>query len=459
MEKQKSEITEKLCFIITILMMCICANCHLFAAQAELFGLAPEGGRVRFQWYALAAIVFILANILPFYSRKPFPNRRMKVCNHGVKCLKIFGISTVVSVVCHIAAASSLFPGQWKTWLISAVICFCLEAILFWNGMISVYVTSLQLGIRTRVIGVVCGFIPIAHLIMLFRIIRITGEEVRFETEKHRINIERRERQICHTKYPILLVHGVFFRDSNRLNYWGRIPEELAKNGAEIYYGNQQSALPVADSAAELAERIRAILKETGCGKLNVIAHSKGGLDIRYAIAKEGMGPYIASVTTINTPHRGCEFADYLLTKIPIPTQQKIAGAYNAALRKFGESPDFLAAVHDLAAKKCRANFDTLPLPEGIYCASVGSKLNRATDGKFPLNLSYHLVKYFDGPNDGLVGEPSFRWGESYRFLTTPGRRGISHGDMIDLNRENIPGFDVREFYVQLVYDLKERGL
>ena len=27
--------------------------------------------------------------------------------------------------------------------------------------------------------------------------------------------------------------------------------------------------------------------------------------------------------------------------------------------------------------------------------------------------------------------------------------RGISHGDMIDLNRENIRDFDVREFYVR----------
>lgn len=37
-------------------------------------------------------------------------------------------------------------------------------------------------------------------------------------------------------------------------------------------------------------------------------------------------------------------------------------------------------------------------------------------------------------------------------------RRGISHGDMIDLNRENIPGFDVREWYVQLVQRLKRKG-
>ena len=38
------------------------------------------------------------------------------------------------------------------------------------------------------------------------------------------------------------------------------------------------------------------------------------------------------------------------------------------------------------------------------------------------------------------------------------GRWDISHGDVVDLNRENIRGFDVREFYVKLVADLKRRG-
>ena len=52
-----------------------------------------------------------------------------------------------------------------------------------------------------------------------------------------------------------------------------------------------------------------------------------------------------------------------------------------------------------------------------------------------------------------------FPWGENYTLLTVKGNRGISHGDMIDLNRENIKGFDVREFYVQLVSDLKNRNL
>ncbi len=58
----------------------------------------------------------------------------------------------------------------------------------------------------------------------------------------------------------------------------------------------------------------------------------------------------------------------------------------------------------------------------------------------------------------GLVGVESFQWGANYQLLKVDGKRGISHGDMIDLNRENIPGFDVREFYVQLVFKLKAQA-
>ncbi len=94
----------------------------------------------------------------------------------------------------------------------------------------------------------------------------------------------------------------------------------------------------------------------------------------------------------------------------------------------------------------------------GVFYQSVGSRLARARGGRFPLNFTHMLCRHFDGPNDGLVGERSFPWGSAYKFLTLPSTRGISHGDMIDLNRENVPGFDVRDFYIQLVQDLKKRG-
>ena len=136
-----------------------------------------------------------------------------------------------------------------------------------------------------------------------------------------------------------------------------------------------------------------------------------------------------------------------------------MAKTYNAALKKLGDpNPDFLAAVNNLTASFCREFNNMFPDVPGVLYQSIGSKLNKSAGGRFPLNFTYHLAKYFDGANDGLVGETSFPWGSSYKMLTVKGMRGISHGDMIDLNRENIPEFDVREFYVQLVADLKQQG-
>lgn len=319
--------------------------------------------------------------------------------------------------------------------------------------------SSVQLGIKWRVLGIVLGWIPIAHLIMLGKIIMTCSEEARFEKAKIRLDEERKMEEICKTKYPILMVHGVFFRDFKHLNYWGRIPEVLERNGATIFYGNHNSAASVDDSARELESRILEILRTTGCEKVNIIAHSKGGLDARTAIAKTSIAPYVASLTTINTPHRGCEFADYLLEKIPEKQQEMVAKTYNAAAEKLGDvNPDFISAVYDLTHARCeKRNEEVLDDPR-VYYQSYGSKLNQLSSGQFPLNMTYSLVKYFDGPNDGLVGEKSFAWGSKYEFLTVTGKRGISHGDVIDLNRENIKGFDVREFYVQLVADLKQRG-
>lgn len=440
---------DKLRFPLAALLATLCINALLLRFIPPLRWLAP-----------ILLLLFLALNAWPAY--RAIPDRRLRALARGGLLLKLFAVSTVLTVLLQAGLGIGLrlyaaeSRGLWFAALGAAVVC---EAILFWHGMLRVYLCSVQLGVKLRVLAAVFGWVPVLHLYYLHRVISVVDAEVRFETEKLALNAARADDQICATKHPLLLVHGVFFRDSRYFNYWGRIPAELEKNGATIYYGNQQSALPVAESAAELAARIRALVRETGCEKVNVIAHSKGGLDIRYAIANCGAAQYVASVTTVNTPHRGCEFADYLFEKIPERQKQRLAHAYNAALRKFGETPDFLAAVYDLTAARCKAEFDPLPLPAGIYSASVGSRLDHASGGRFPLNFSYRLVNHFDGPNDGLVSERSCRWGEDETFLTAPGRRGISHGDMIDLNRENIPGFDVREFYVQLVRGLKDRGL
>ena len=218
--------------------------------------------------------------------------------------------------------------------------------------------------------------------------------------------------------------------------------------------------MTVKESARELASRIKLIVDRSGCEKVNIIAHSKGGLDCRYAISEFGLAPYVASITTVNTPHRGCLFAERLLNAIPESIKNKVANVYNTTLTALGdENPDFLAAIGDLTAEACQKRNESLTFPQGIFAQSIGSVMEHPHKGQFPLNLSYRYVKNYDGENDGLVGESSFAWGEKYTLLRSKGTRGISHGDVIDLNRENIRDFDVRAFYSELVSDLRTRGL
>ncbi len=413
------------------------------------------------KWWLLipfAALYFLKVNISPSSKRKL--SFRLKMLSDGTELLKLFLITSMLSLIYLVFVGIKTIPAESYIFIISLVIAISAEAILFWNGIIRVYCTSVQLGLKWRIVGITCGWAPIVNIFTLTKIISIVAEEAEFESKKYELNLERKEKFICKTRYPLLMVHGVFFRDSRLLNYWGRIPGELIKNGAIIYYGQQQSAASVKASAEELAERIKSIIKETGSEKVNIIAHSKGGLDSRYAISCLGMDKYVASLTTINTPHRGCLFAEYLLEKVPVKVRISIANKYNNALRKLGDTdPDFMAAVTDLTASHCKTMNETMPDVPGVYYQSVGSKMNRTGSGKFPLNVAYPFVRLFDGDNDGLVSVESAGWGENFTMISVDGSRGISHADVIDLNRENIKGFDVREFYVNLVEDLKKRGL
>ncbi len=438
------------------LFLSVFAYSVIFSFIANSYPLITENKWLLFLTVPAFVVMSIFAGAFSIKTRK----LRLKICNHGAIILSAFRASTTVSVFCQIYFALRYISVDFGMFFGGLLFCIAVEFLIFWNGIICVYLTSVQLGIKHRVIGVICGMIPVANLFALNSIIRTVRKEVVFEAEKEIVNLTRSEQKVCATKYPLLMVHGVFFRDSKYFNYWGRIPEELEQNGAKIFYGEHHSAASISDCGEELAERIKYIVKKTGCEKVNIIAHSKGGLDCRYAIAKCGVAPYVASLTTVNTPHRGCSFADYLLEHVSEKVKDEISGLYNKTLKKFGdEDPSFIAAVSDLTASSCARFNEEIPYPENIYCQSVGSVLKRAGGGKFPLNFSYNLVRFFDGPNDGLVSASSFEWGEKFTLLTPKKRVGISHGDMIDLNRENIEGFDVREFYVGLVSDLKNMGL
>lgn len=325
------------------------------------------------------------------------------------------------------------------------------------EGALRIFFTSRRLSIARRVVMLLTMWIPLVNLFVLLYVCRLVCEEYDFEREKAQLRDLRVNSEICKTRYPLLLVHGIGFRDLRYFNYWGRIPTELRRNGALVYYGNQEALGTIACNGEDIRKRIYQIMEETGAEKVNIIAHSKGGLDARYAVSTLKMAPYVASLTTVSTPHRGCRFVDYAC-RLPEGLYRFTAGIFDRTFSKFGDkNPDFYTATHQFSTKaSAQFNKETPDMP-GVYYQSYASKM------KYPwshllLSIPWCMIRPLEGDNDGLVSTYSARWGEFRGVFSNKRTRGISHGDMIDLKRQDYRGFDVIETYVQIVAELKERG-
>ena len=360
-------------------------------------------------------------------------------------------------IVILLIILSGLNP--WRQ-VANALTGYALIAFCAFVGIVRLVISSRQVKLIKYVALFFTWYIPVVNLVVLRAISRDAKKEFRFEQAKQEMDDMRKENEICKTRYPILMVHGIFFRDWQKFNYWGRVPKELVRNGAEVYYGNQQSANLISTSAAELRDRIEEVIRQTGAPKVNIIAHSKGGLDSRYAISQLGMDKYVASLVTINTPHYGCNFVDDILAKVPDGLLQFVAKRYNKLFTVLGDTaPSFELGLRELTHANCAKLDAELPDKAGIYYLSVMTVMKNVFSAGFPLNLGYMFNRKDGSGNDGLVVKESALRGSNTMFIENKGRRGISHGDVIDLFRENIDGYDVREFYVGIVKNLKERGL
>ncbi len=385
-------------------------------------------------------------------------NKRLRKLNRGIALIRLSSSAILSETIILIVFFSKGLQTGILNAIFSAAMPVLAIALIIFSGIIRISLNARQLKLKNYLALICFWWLPIVNVFVIGKFHKIAGREYIVESSRIELENARAENEICHTKYPVILVHGIFFRDWHFFNYWGRIPAALIRNGAEIYYGKQQSSGSVARSAEEIRETILKVIKETGAEKVNIIAHSKGGLDSRYAISRLGMDKYVATLTTINTPHKGCDMVDHLLNKIPSSIVRVIAKRYNGIFSKLGdENPDFMAGVHDLSAVRAGKYDEEMPDSPFVSYRSVMTVMRSASSSGFPLNIGYRIIKKLNGENDGLVWERSAVHGE-YFLIRPTNKRGISHGDVIDLNRENITGFDVREFYVDMLFRLRQEG-
>ena len=268
----------------------------------------------------------------------------------------------------------------------------------------------------------------------------------------------------CATKYPIVLIHGTGFRDHRLINYWGRIPKALKNEGAEIYYGYQDSWGTIEINAQAVKKSILNLIATTGCEKVNLIAHSKGGMEARYLISSLEMDEKIASLTTISTPHNGSKIMD-IFYNMPSILHGFIAFFVNLWFKILGDKePDFYTTSRQFSTYFCEEFNKQNPDSERVYYQSYATVMKNPFSDIFMV-IPHIVISLVDGENDGLVTPGSATWTNFRGVLRGASNRGISHADAVDFRRHRFTVktkdntiSDIRDFYIKLAAGLKENG-
>lgn len=261
-------------------------------------------------------------------------------------------------------------------------------------------------------------------------------------------------------EYPVLFVHGAGFRDKTCgiINYWGRIPKLFLKSGIEVYYGGTDAWGSIERNAEILKAKIITILEEKKTEKVNIIAHSRGGLEARYLISSMNMSHAVASLTTISTPHHGVKIMN-IAVELPAGLYKLCSFFVNIWFKVLGDKkPDFFTSSRQLSEKYCIAFNNNNPNAETVYYQSYASMLKYFFSDIIFMIL-HPLITFADGDNDGLCPVESAKWGEYKGTITTQGIFGISHCGVIDLYRINYKGINIPKFYLDIAKDLSKKGL
>lgn len=204
---------------------------------------------------------------------------------------------------------------------------------------------------------------------------------------------------------PVVLVHGLLGFGRVRVggytvaSYFPGIAEALEAAGNRVLVPTLSPTLGIATRARQLRAFL---LAHAPHDPVHLFAHSMGGLDARYMIARLGMADRVLTLTTLGTPHRGSSFADWGI--------RRLARLGRPVLDFLGMPAE---AFYDLTRARCAAFNLAVPDAPSVRYFSVAGR----HDGNWhnpEWLLPYHIVTRLEGPNDGVVAVASARHGEHF---------------------------------------------
>ncbi len=238
------------------------------------------------------------------------------------------------------------------------------------------------------------------------------------------------------TKYPIVLAHGLAGFDElfGVVDYWFGIENALEDGGANVFATSVAPLDTPQERGEQLIDQIETIVAITGKAKVNLIGHSQGGLDARYVAAVRP--DLLASVTTVGSPHKGADLADFLVANFVNGgfTEAVFAGLGNAlgtilGLLAGNSSPNDVIGALTALTTASMAQFNA-QYPAGVPATSCGSGATSANgirlyswSGTGVLTNALDIGDpalgvsslFYNESNDGLVERCSSRFGQVIR--------------------------------------------
>ncbi len=251
------------------------------------------------------------------------------------------------------------------------------------------------------------------------------------------------------TKYPIVLVHGLFgFDNIGPVEYFYDIPEALRSGGAQVFVSQVSAANSTEVRGEQLLAEVQQILAATGAAKVNLIGHSHGGPTARYVASVRP--DLVASVTTVGGVNKGSPVADILLGVAPPNSLSRTA--ITSVTNGLADLISFLSGSPNLPQNSIAAatslstagsaQFNAVH-PEGVptsACGQGAAQVNgvhyfswsgaQPATNIFDVSDPFLVLTSFafaGGSNDGLVGTCSSHLGTVIRD-----NYGMNHLDEVN---------------------------
>ena len=261
-------------------------------------------------------------------------------------------------------------------------------------------------------------------------------------------------------KQSVMFLHGLM--GGSKTSFAG-VVKHFEGLGCKVILPDVSAVNSTELRATQVADKIKQFLTSTSSAKVNIVAHSQGGLDARYALSKLGMAGSVASLSMLSTPNYGSPLADLVLKDLANPLSKifltfafnSLSGASNT---NGGQNNDSTSAMRALSTAYMRDTFNpNTPDASGVLYQSWAGRTGPGTKdrNKSTLTLTQGFITKQAGDNDGIVSVDSARWGEF---------KGVLDADHLDLGGTKMGDagadqFDHIKFLEQLLLDLRAKGL